>query len=125
MTSIGTPLYMAPEMIKDKKYGDSVDVYSFGMILLQLFTKRKLFYELGNRDSLNTLFQVVNHNLRPNIPTTVPPDIATLIQKCWDACPSERTSFVEISQFLESHVEPTFETNSIDANNDMGETIIL
>lgn len=81
MTSIGTPLYMAPEMIRDKKYGSSADVYSFAMIFLQLFTKKKLFYELGAQDSLSILFQVVKHNLRPNIPSEVPSIYADLIRK--------------------------------------------
>lgn len=81
MTSIGTPLYMAPEMIKDKKYDTSADIYSFAMIFLQLFTKRKLFYELGNQDSLSIVFQVVKHNLRPNIPSSVPTVFADLIRK--------------------------------------------
>ena len=38
MTSMkGTPLYMAPEIKKSSKYTSSVDIYSCGILFLELF----------------------------------------------------------------------------------------
>lgn len=34
----GTPEYLAPEIIKDKSYGYSVDWYSFGIVLYEMLT---------------------------------------------------------------------------------------
>lgn len=36
----GTYRWMAPEMIKHKHYGRKVDVYSFGLVLCEMFTGR-------------------------------------------------------------------------------------
>ena len=34
----GTPEYLAPEIIRDKNYGFSVDWYSFGIVLYEMLT---------------------------------------------------------------------------------------
>ena len=34
----GTPEYLAPEIIRDKQYGYSVDWYSFGLVLYEMLT---------------------------------------------------------------------------------------
>ena len=34
----GTPEYLAPEIIKDKNYGFSVDWYSFGLVLYEMLS---------------------------------------------------------------------------------------
>lgn len=34
----GTPEYLAPEIIRDKRYGYSVDWYSFGLVLYEMLT---------------------------------------------------------------------------------------
>ena len=34
----GTPEYLAPEIIRDKNYGYSVDWYSFGLVLYEMLT---------------------------------------------------------------------------------------
>ena len=35
---IGTPAFMAPELFQDEGYDNKVDVYAFGMVLLELIT---------------------------------------------------------------------------------------
>lgn len=36
--SLGTPMYMAPELIKDKEYTEKVDVWALGCIVYILLT---------------------------------------------------------------------------------------
>jgi serine/threonine protein kinase len=36
MTICGTNEYMAPELLFDEEYGSSVDIFSFGMVLLEV-----------------------------------------------------------------------------------------
>ena len=36
MTQCGSPLWMAPEMIKNETYDDRIDVYSFGVVMWEL-----------------------------------------------------------------------------------------
>jgi fused len=45
LTSIkGTPLYMAPELVKEKPYNRTVDLWSLGIILYELFVGKPPFY---------------------------------------------------------------------------------
>ena len=38
MTCVGTPVYMAPEVLSREKYSSKADVYSFGILVLELIT---------------------------------------------------------------------------------------
>merc|ERR1712029_368762 len=38
MTCIGTPVYMAPEVLAKDKSSEKADVYSFGIVLAEIFT---------------------------------------------------------------------------------------
>jgi WNK lysine deficient protein kinase len=46
-TVIGTPEFMAPEMY-DEKYDESVDIYAFGMCLLEMCTSEYPYSECQN-----------------------------------------------------------------------------
>ncbi|XP_078583768.1 uncharacterized protein LOC144866282 [Branchiostoma floridae x Branchiostoma japonicum] len=41
-TNEGTPLYMAPEVLEQKKYNKSADIYSLGIILLEMWYGRTI-----------------------------------------------------------------------------------
>lgn len=54
----GTPEYLAPEIIKDKQYGYSVDWYSFGLVLYEMMTGINPFKtgkELSFVDQMNEI----------------------------------------------------------------------
>lgn len=40
-SAVGTPLYMAPEILSSEKYNYKVDIYSFSLIAYQLITKKR------------------------------------------------------------------------------------
>jgi serine/threonine protein kinase len=40
---LGTPLYMAPELVQHKKYSEKVDVWSLGVITYQLLSGKTPF----------------------------------------------------------------------------------
>jgi len=61
---IGTPRYMAPEIIRDESdYGFGVDVYSFSILLWQIVTDRVAFHSFSTAQELKQ--SVSMHNLRP------------------------------------------------------------
>jgi len=93
--SCGTPLWMAPEVLLNKPYDESCDVYSFGIVLWELLTQQDPFPEI---DTLNMMLdQVVNGNNRPPIPEdSCPTRLRQLIEACWQGDPSKRPTFEKI-----------------------------
>jgi hypothetical protein len=56
LTSIkGTPLYMAPELVQEQPYNHTVDLWSLGVILYELFVGQPPFYT----NSIYTLIQLI------------------------------------------------------------------
>ncbi|CAJ1930525.1 unnamed protein product [Cylindrotheca closterium] len=48
LSVLGTPEFMAPDMYEDNPYDEKVDVYSFGMCMLEIFTKEIPYRECNN-----------------------------------------------------------------------------
>ena len=88
--NVGTRRYMAPEVFNSETYGLAVDVYSFGILLWELFTLKKAF------DGL-TIFQhsdfAYNRNGRPRILFGWPTSIKNLVKRSWSVNPEDRPDF--------------------------------
>ena len=79
--------YMAPEIWQSKKYTTASDIYSFSMIMWELMTGRKPFWDRKNDTELMIK---IRDGLRPPIVTNAPKDYVTLMQKCWSSDPEIR-----------------------------------
>lgn len=97
MSRVGTPQWMAPEVLREESYTESADVYSFGVLLWELVTLRAPFQDIS---PLRVIFLVAHRNERLPIPESCPEDVAHLIQLCWLPAP-QRPTFVEIIEYLE------------------------
>ena len=95
---IGTFQWMAPEVISTKYYSEKADVYSFGIIL----------WEIGSRkppypDKMGTVvIQQVVEGVRPDIPQNCPKPFSRLMKKCWNQDPNLRPSFKELVSELKN-----------------------
>ncbi|GER31629.1 lectin kinase [Striga asiatica] len=94
----GTYRWMAPEMIKRKKYGRKVDVYGFGLILWELVAGAIPYEDMT---PIQAAFAVVNKNLRPAVPKDCAPAMKALIEQCWSLHPDKRPEFWQIVKVLE------------------------
>ena len=66
---VGTYPYMAPEMFEGSKSGTAVDIYSFGCILIKLFSERRVWP--GLHTSAEIMHKVCgSFNSQPTMPET-------------------------------------------------------
>jgi len=95
MTLVGTPAYMAPEVISQNRYSEKGDVYSFGVLLNELHTGEPPYADL-NLFPEQVMYAVVHEGLRPSLAADCPQPLAVLITDCLSADPLKRPSFKEI-----------------------------
>jgi serine/threonine protein kinase len=89
----GTLRYMAPEVALGKPYNQSVDVYSFGIILWQITKAKVPFSGLGRRTYMEN---VVMGGERPRCDRKWPKAFTQLLQSCWHEDMLQRPSFSEV-----------------------------
>lgn len=46
MTQVGTPLYASPEILRGDRYDESVDTYSFGVIISEVKSRETPFADV-------------------------------------------------------------------------------
>lgn len=98
MTQVGTPMWMAPEIIMGKKYTEKADVYAFGIILWEILTRAEPYED---KEPMQIVVEVVNQGLRPTIPAAyLGNPFVPLMQDCWQADPDKRPSFPVIVERL-------------------------
>jgi serine/threonine protein kinase len=100
MTQCGSPLWMAPEMIKNEPYDEKSDVYSFGIVLWELYTRKIPYRKLGLNPS-HLVVKVVKEALRPGRPSHCPPAYVQLMEKCWHPVAERRPTFSQVLKILE------------------------
>lgn len=101
--SAGTPCYMAPEVIAEEPYGVKADVFSFGIVLLEIITLEYpydcLTIAQGSWDTFDT---AIVDGLRPPIPDDLPLSLKRLIERCWANDPVKRPSMDQVIEILNS-----------------------
>lgn len=77
----GTDLYMAPEVLENTRYGLPADVFSFGLVLYELYLKN-----------------LFSNKQKENLPfiKKCEPSLEKLIKSCCQKKPSDRPTFTEI-----------------------------
>ena len=98
-TGVGTPIYMAPEVLEGSQYSTSADVYSFAVLLLELYTAAEP-YATDAFPAPWHIARFVTQGHRLPVPATVPPPIAALIEHGWRQHPAERPTFDDIAEAL-------------------------
>jgi eukaryotic-like serine/threonine-protein kinase len=105
---LGTPEYMAPEQVAGKKADERADIYSFGIILYELFTGKVPF---TGETAIAVGFQQMREN--PTPPRQVNPQISTelerIILKALQKSPYDRYSSVPE---MRSDLEKAFQAAS-------------
>ncbi len=109
MTRCGTPCWTAPEVLQGGKYDERADVFSFGIIVWQVLTRREPYV---GRNFMGVSLDVLEGK-RPQIPNDCPTEFHKVMKKCWHASAEKRPSMESVVTFLEQQVGH----NTTNANN--------
>ncbi|CAJ1926518.1 unnamed protein product [Cylindrotheca closterium] len=98
----GSIPYMAPEVVLNKPYDESADVFSFGILLWELLTLDWAFNGLSTKDFF---IQVAKHGQRLPIPKNAPPMTRSIMPEAWHADPSCRPTMRRIGAVIRGELE--------------------
>ena len=79
---IGTPLYMAPEVMTGGSITEAVDVYSMGLLIWEMITRKPVFSNHSNYPVFRKA--VCELRERPPIPPGLLPELEQLMKDCWE-----------------------------------------
>eukprot|EP01088_Endostelium_zonatum_P017233 TRINITY_DN4987_c0_g1_i1.p1 TRINITY_DN4987_c0_g1~~TRINITY_DN4987_c0_g1_i1.p1 ORF type:complete len:377 (-),score=80.15 TRINITY_DN4987_c0_g1_i1:92-1222(-) len=98
--NLGTCQYMAPEVMQSHEYTEKADVFGFGITMWEVAV-RKVPYQ--GMEAIRIALGVIQNNLRPQIPTSMPVWWINLMVACWDQDPSKRPPFSDIVECLKNN----------------------
>ncbi|KAL1527768.1 hypothetical protein AB1Y20_009153 [Prymnesium parvum] len=91
-TAVGTPYYLAPEVINGEPYGCKADVWALGVLLYELTTLRKPF----DADSLPALAMRIMRASYPPPPSSFSSELCGLIASMLQRDPAKRPTLAEV-----------------------------
>ncbi|CAI2192841.1 17609_t:CDS:2, partial [Funneliformis geosporum] len=95
----GVLAYIAPEVLYGEPYTEASDVYSFSMIMWEIASGQRPFYERPHGARL--AWDICN-GLRPQIIVETPQCYIELMERCWNADPKQRPDIRELEKTLMS-----------------------
>ncbi|GBC06418.1 hypothetical protein RclHR1_06810007 [Rhizophagus clarus] len=98
----GVVPYIAPEIFKGVKFSKASDIYSMGMILWELTTGCKPFYNIEHDSEF--IYKVIDGK-RPNITNDTPEYFADLMKKCWNSDLIKRPSALKIYKAIRISID--------------------
>lgn len=96
-TSLCPLRWMAPESVEHKQFSTASDVWSYGILLWEMFNPTELPY--SDLDDVQFAIKVA-HGHTLSIPPQCPPIVAKIMKSCWNLIPSRRPSFAYICVLL-------------------------
>ncbi|KAM9322850.1 dual specificity testis-specific protein kinase 2 isoform 1-T2 [Pholidichthys leucotaenia] len=97
LSVVGSPYWMAPEVLRDERYNEKADVFSYGIILCEIIARIQADPDFLPRTEN---FGLDYHTFQ-NMVGDCPPDFLQLAFNCCNMDPKLRPSFPEIVRLLE------------------------
>ncbi|RHZ86291.1 hypothetical protein Glove_52g96 [Diversispora epigaea] len=106
--------YMAPETLSRGEYTQASDIYSFGMIMLEVLTSYPPYYNVPHDTNL-----VMNicKGRKPEIKYEIPRFFKEIMEKCWNFEPHNRPTAKELDYQLKSYSYGDFHPGNIVNSN--------
>jgi eukaryotic-like serine/threonine-protein kinase len=98
-TIAGSPSYLAPEVINERKYSDATDIYSFGVTTYEIMTRRTPY---AGADDHKIMQQHIDSIIKPrsirDLNPTIPEKIEKTVMKLIEKDPAKR--YPDINLFI-------------------------
>jgi len=101
--AVDNPIWLAPEIMKGWEYTTKADIYSYAMILYEIYSTEYPYDDYDHQNMPGVKFErFIIEGLRPPIEiATCPRQFEELIRSSWDGNPDQRPSAAEIVKLLE------------------------
>ena len=99
----GAFCYMAPEVLMGQPYNELVDVFSFGIVMFELVSRRLISADMMNTtewDESEGHAYKVAAGFRPSFSPHIPPPMRELIDQCWSGAPDLRPRMKQVHTAL-------------------------
>ncbi|RGB36670.1 kinase-like domain-containing protein [Rhizophagus diaphanus] len=99
----GVMPYVAPEVLRGKPYTQAADIYSFGMTMYFVATRKQPFADCAHDDIL--ALKICN-GIRPEINGQEAPKwYIELMKKCWNSNANNRPKAIEIKEEINKQIK--------------------
>lgn len=88
---------MAPESLEDRIYSKKSDVWSFGVVIIEIVTREKPYPTI---EASQVAIKVSKRMLKPSLPEFAPTKLVTLVDLCTQYDPQARPEFSKIVEML-------------------------
>jgi len=95
VTVIGTPFWMAPELFQGDPYDAKVDIWSVGIMLMEMCEGEPPYMDLP---TARALFLISTQPMPPLAEKHWPPELVDFLNKCLTRDPKQRASSTELLQ---------------------------
>ncbi|XP_074834030.1 megakaryocyte-associated tyrosine-protein kinase [Carettochelys insculpta] len=94
--------WTAPEALKHNKFSTKSDVWSFGILLWEVFSYGRAPYP---KMTLKEVTEMVEKGYRMEAPEECPPSLYTLMKSCWELEPGKRPAFKKLTEKLQKELK--------------------
>jgi serine/threonine protein kinase len=98
--------YMAPETLSQGEYTQSSDIYSFGMVMLEVLTSYPPYYNISHDPNL--VIKICK-GLKPEFKCEIPQFLKEIMEKCWNFESLNRPTVEELKSELNFYYYPNDE----------------
>eukprot|EP01119_Soliformovum_irregulare_P010162 TRINITY_DN2485_c0_g1_i1.p1 TRINITY_DN2485_c0_g1~~TRINITY_DN2485_c0_g1_i1.p1 ORF type:complete len:814 (-),score=192.14 TRINITY_DN2485_c0_g1_i1:728-2863(-) len=93
---LGTPFWMAPEVIRSEPYDESADIWSLGCTLIEMATGRPPWCQ--DFEATAAMYHIASSSEIPQIPSQMSPQALDFLLQCFQRNPKERPDSHQLLQ---------------------------
>ncbi|XP_055329599.1 vascular endothelial growth factor receptor 1-like [Paramacrobiotus metropolitanus] len=109
--------WMAPESLEQRMFSERSDVWSFGIVMWEIFSYGEIpYHDTIKNLSYEDITAALRKGLRLKIPSKCPEEMFEIMSGCWEYEAEKRPSFSALSQKVEPHVGKDAQCEYMDLN---------